>query len=124
MGEGTVGNGAMAVLGESSLKVKVPALPGGNCQDVSLKPRPSREPEASLFSESVYVPFKTFGESHRVGGGPNELDEVCPSRAAVNRVGRGGGAGERRWGQRLQRAPRGPVTPSFPQRPRRAGHLG
>ena len=87
---------ATAVLEESSLKVKVPALLGGNCLDVSLKPRPSRGPEACLFSESVYVPFKTFGESHRIGDGPSRSDAFCPSRATVGRVGRGGGAGERR----------------------------
>ncbi|CAO2644154.1 hypothetical protein LEMLEM_LOCUS26917 [Lemmus lemmus] len=55
-----------------------------------------------------------------VGGVPSVLSLVGRREPA----GREGGTGERRRGQRLQRAPRGPVTLSFPQRPRRAGHLG
>lgn len=52
---------AKAVLEESSLKVKVPAQRAANHKDF-WKPRPSRGPEASLFSESGYVPFKALGK--------------------------------------------------------------
>lgn len=52
----------MAVLEESPLKVKVPAQRAANHKDFSSKPRPSRGPEASLFSESGYVPFKALGK--------------------------------------------------------------
>lgn len=93
-----------------------------NQGDVSRKPRLTRGPRPLSFGPGL-VAFKALEKSLRRWtdiGAPRVLSLVGRRGPA----GREGGAGERRWGQRLQRAPRGPVTLSFPQRPRRAGHLG
>lgn len=91
----------MAVLEESPLKVKVPAQPAANRKDFSSKPRPSRGSNASLSSESEYVPFKALGKVIALVAGQPSAVLFCPSWAAVGRVGRVGGAGEAPVGSKV-----------------------
>lgn len=87
----------MAVLEEALLKVKVPAQQAANRKDFSSKPHPCRGPEASLASESGYVPFKAFGNvTALVAGQPSAKRFVPrgpPWAGSREEAGQGSGGG-------------------------------